>query len=437
MKTQLFILPALLFPLSAAAQDWRTEADARIEQHRKENVTLVVTENGKPAAGATVAVKMIRHEFLFGSNFFLAQHPDRQSPQQNADYTRRFEELLNFATLGFYWPYYDNNNGRPNHANTERAVAWCKEHGIRIKGHPLVWNTSDPHWIKDMSMDELFRAQMDRATDCVKQFHGTINTWDVINEVTEWQRQENQKNSPKLTELGKTMGDIELAKASFAAVRKAQPDTILLINDYITDDRYAKLIEKLTDDTGKPIYDVIGIQSHMHNGNWSNAQIKEVCERFAKFKVPLHFTELTILSTEESKDWWAQGSRNQPTPSTPAGERKQAEEVERIYTMLFSYPSVEAITWWDFSDLHAWMEAPSGLLRKDMSPKPAYDVLKKLVKEKWATNVSVQTDNEGKAALRAFRGEYQFTVTLPDGKQKTFATPLPVKKGMNQIVLGL
>ncbi|MDR0327172.1 MAG: endo-1,4-beta-xylanase [Planctomycetaceae bacterium] len=435
MKPQLFLPLFLLFPLAAVAQDWRAEADARIEQHRKENVTLSVTLDGKPVAGATVTVKMLQNEFLFGSNIFVAQHLGMQSEQETADYLRRFEELLNFATQQFYWPYYEFHDGKPLYINSERIAKWCGERGIRAKGHPLVWNTRDPEWVKDMSMDELFQAQMERVTICVEMFRHKIDTWDVINEVTEWQRPDNQKNSPKLTELGKTMGDIELAKASFATARKANPNATLLINDYITDDRYAKVIEQLADDKGKPIYDVIGIQSHMHTDIWDNARIWEVCERFAKFKVPLHFTEMTILSTDADKNWWAQ-ENNQSTPTTPEGEIKQAEHVERIYTMLFSHPSVEAITWWDFSDLHAWMNAPAGLIRKDMSPKPAYDVLKKLIKEKWATNVTLKTDGTGETTFRAFRGEYQFTVTLPDGKRHV-VEPKKVQKGANSFEIVL
>ena len=72
--------------------------------------------------------------------------------------------------------------------------------------------------------------------------------------------------------------------------------------------------------------------------------------------------------------------RGSPTPQRSAPgqsdsyehEAQQAQEVEDLYRVLFSHPSVEGITWWDFSDQGAWMKAPAGLLRKDMSPRPAY-----------------------------------------------------------------
>ena len=56
------------------------------------------------------------------------------------------------------------------------------------------------------------------------------------------------------------------------------------------------MISQLEDEGGKPLYDVIGIQSHMHGGYWGAARTWEVCERFARFGKPLHFTETTVVS---------------------------------------------------------------------------------------------------------------------------------------------
>jgi len=53
---------------------------------------------------------------------------------------------------------------------------------------------------------------------------------------------------------------------------------------------------------------------------------------------------------------------------TRAGERNQARQTLRFYRLLFSHPSVEAITWWDLHD-PSYSEL-SGLLRSDLSPKP-------------------------------------------------------------------
>ena len=86
--------------------------------------------------------------------------------------------------------------------------------------------------------------------------------------------------------------------------------------------------------------------------------------------------------------------------------------------MLFSHPSVEAITWWNLTDRHAWMQAPSGLLDKEMSPKPAYKVLKKLIREDWWTEATLTTDANGRASFRGFCGQYELDVTALGGERK-------------------
>jgi len=431
MKLTHYTLGLLLLFLTATTvfADWKDEAVGRIEKHRKEDVTIRVTVAGQPVSGAAVSWKMVEHEFLFGCNIFKW---DRcRSPDENELYNRRFSELFNFATLGFYWWAYEPRMGEPGYDYSTQVAAWCKDTGIRTKGHPLAWNFVDPRWAGNLDDAALYQRQMDRIRDCTNHFAGQIDTWDVINEVVGWDRGECQENAPRMTALMKEHDPVEFAKTCFEIARKGNPSAKLLINDYMTDQSYVALIEKLVDSDGKPLYDIIGVQSHMHGGTWSNEQLWDTCERFAKFNVPIHFTELTVLSGSQAFDW---GSR-EPLSSTPEGEEKQQAEVERIYTMLFSHPAVEAITWWDLSDQGAWMQVPAGLIRSDLTPKPAYDTLKKLVRETWATNETLKTDTAGKAALRAFRGTYQVEIILPDGKKESF--PVTIGKSKNALEFDL
>jgi hypothetical protein len=84
--------------------------------------------------------------------------------------------------------------------------------------------------------------------------------------------------------------------------------------------------------------------------------------------------------------------------------------VEKFYTMLFSHPSVQAITWWDLSDYGAWQGAPAGLLRQDMSKKPAYDRLLDLIRNKWWSRGDTYTGDDGIAVVRGFFGTYKIIV---------------------------
>ncbi len=382
-------------------------AEARIEKHRKADATITVVDTaGRPVPGAKVIVEQTRHAFLFGCNIFKwGKLPDEKT---EAAYRKHYADLLNFATLPFYWPMYEGEQGKPNHEYTGQLARWCKERGIATKGHPLAWNFSDPSWLPD-DLDEIRRLQMARIDDCVSHFAGLIDRWDVVNEATHFDREEFAKRrAPKHTAMWAKAGRMEFTRECFVHARKSGPGATLLINDYRTDPAYERVIEKLVDDNGRRMYDVIGIQSHMHGGAWPNRKIWDVCEQYARFGVPLHFTEATIVS----------GPRvcGGPWLTTAEGEARQAREVVRFYTMLFSHPAVEAITWWDFSDYHAWQRAPAGLIGKDMTPKPAYRELMKRIKGQWWTSLVLETDDEGTAKFRGFLGDYRVTVTARGGK---------------------
>ncbi len=376
-------------------------AEARIGKYRTTMITVRVTHAGKPVGGARVEIEQVRHAFLFGANIFKWWMEDEKLREA---YRERFAELLNYATLPFYWPYYERQRGRTRAREIRQCAQWCNEHGITTKGHPLVWNYSAPAWLP-RDTEEIVRLSDRRVRRCVRQFAGLIDIFDVVNEATDPWRFDNP-----ITDAWRKVGQIAFAVRAFKIARAANPNATLLINDYRTDAAYERVIEQLVDERGKPLYDVIGIQSHMHGGVWPVEKQWEVCERFARFGVPLHFTETTIVSGPKTKSGWR---------TTPEGEERQAEETARFYTVLFSHPAVQAITWWDFSDYRAWQGAPAGFLRKDMSPKPVYFRLMELIKGKWWTRASGKTKGDGTLRRRVFYGEHRVHITAPDGTKRT------------------
>jgi GH35 family endo-1,4-beta-xylanase len=170
----------------------------------------------------------------------------------------------------------------------------------------------------------------------------------------------------------------------------------------------------------------IGIQSHMHKGTWPIERVWQVCETYARFRLPLHFTEATLLSgrlkAADDNDWHR---RQTDWISTPEGEQRQWEEGRRFYTTLFSHPAVEAVTWWDFSDRQAWQGAPAGLLRNDMSPKPLAEWLRESFGERWTTRATVTTDEAGTAAFRGFFGVYTLRAVTGNGCSLAGSCVLP------------
>ena len=79
---------------------WRSQANARINQHRKSDLTVrVIKPNGQPVRNARVHVSQIKHDFKFGS---YIGHDFLNRGQKNDDWKRlqsAFFELYNFATV--------------------------------------------------------------------------------------------------------------------------------------------------------------------------------------------------------------------------------------------------------------------------------------------------------------------------------------------------
>jgi GH35 family endo-1,4-beta-xylanase len=282
--------------------------------------------------------------------------------------------------------------------------------------------SNDISWTFPLSNQEFFNLQLARNERETRQYKGRIDTWIVSNEDVYTQHLPSASN--RVTSMKTQMGFATYAKALFAAARKGNPDAILMQNENVAGEWYSEYLDQLADNKGQYIFDAIGIQAHFHHsiGPWTNSKLETFFRKYADYGKPIYFTEISILSTADNC-----GTCDN-IPTSPLGESYQRDEVVRFYTMVFSEPSVAAAIWWDFTDLYSWGGAPSGLLRKDMTPKPAYTALKKLIKEDWATNETLETDENGEVHLRAFRGKYQFTVTAPNGVKlcPLFGT---VKKG--------
>jgi GH35 family endo-1,4-beta-xylanase len=120
-----------------------SQADAHIQKYRTGDAQLrLVTPDGKALKkGARVTIEQTRHSFLFGCNIFMLGKC--QTDAENAAYGKEFSDLLNYATMPFYWSDYEREAGHPNYESTERMAAWCRAHHITMKGHPLAWNYTD------------------------------------------------------------------------------------------------------------------------------------------------------------------------------------------------------------------------------------------------------------------------------------------------------
>lgn len=320
------------------------KATKAIERGRKVGSKVCITDDdGRPVTRARISVELVRHEFLFGGNIFMF---DRfGTAHENDLYKNRFREIFNYATTGFYWRWYEPEPGKPNYAYTDKVVDWCVQNHIRLKGHPLLWacDAGTPPWSKELPPEPI---QKQRVSDIMSRYDGRIGYWEVVNEPAH--------------ESGLTID------APYRWAREASPGSHLIVNDYYVmangcPSFFTLLRHSLSN--GVP-FDGIGIQAHEpQNMRFPLDRVWNVLDQYATLGKPIHITEfcptssgLQITGSRVNEKW---------------DEASQADYAVKFYTVCFAHPAVTAITWWDLCDVGSWREG-GGLLRKDLTPKPAY-----------------------------------------------------------------
>lgn len=367
-----------------------------------ECLVKVIDKNGNPVSDKDLVLNQKSHEFLFGCGAFdFLNFPGMQP---NGDRRDKWLALMNYGTLPFYWGRYEPEEGHPNYEMLKDAADRLVANNVTLKGHPLCWHTVCADWLLKYSDEVIMDKQLARINRDVTAFKGTIDIWDVINEVVIMPIFDKYDNA--VTRICNKYGRVTLVKEVFAAARAANPDGTFLINDFNTSPQYEKLLEELLD-AGVEI-SAIGIQSHQHQGYWGEAKLRDVLKRFSRFGLPIHFTENTLISgeimpayIEDLNDWQVD-----EWPTTEEGELRQEKEWEEMYRILFADPNIKAITGWDFAD-GAWLNAPSGLITKDNRCKPVYNKLLSLVKGEWWTKDEViHTNSDGIVNIKGTKGTY-------------------------------
>jgi len=358
--------------------EWHRKADARIR---------ILDATGKPVTGVTVSIKQTSHEFLFGCNIYAFER--YKTAAQNAAYKQRFEELFNYATVGFYWRWYESERGKPQYDYTDQVVHWCREREIQMKGHPLLWGNQSgtPPWSDGQPSPEI---QRQRVVDIMQRYQGRITFWEVVNEPS---------HLPELK-----------IDQPYRWAREADPEAYLIVNDYhVLADGCPGFYDLLKGATQNGVpFDGIGIQAHEpRTMRFPLDRVQEILDQYASFGKELHITEYTPTS----------GGKN-ITDSHREGiwdEEAQADYAVKFYRVCFAHPAMRAITWWDLSDQRSWLSG-GGMLRADMTPKPVYEDLKRLIHDEWNTRLTAKTDADGRLSFRGFRGEYRMMIDSPGGK---------------------
>ncbi|GAA4829962.1 endo-1,4-beta-xylanase [Luteimicrobium xylanilyticum] len=390
-------------------------SDARFAHRVGTTRVRVLDPEGRPRPGELVTVAQEAHAFGFGCTGADLMHLagvggelDAAGPADEsaaATVVAQWLGLFDTATLPFYWARFEPVEGEPDTDRMLRAARWFVERGVTVKGHPLVWHTLAPRWLLGRPDAEVEDAIRRRITRDVTRFAGLVDLWDAINEVVILPAFTQEDNA--VTRLAQRRGRVGMVELAFDTARDANPDARLVLNDFDLSADYERLVEDCLE-AGVRI-DALGLQTHMHQGFRGADAIQDILDRFARFGLPLQLTETSLVSgalmppeivdlNDYQVDDW---------PSTPEGEARQAEEVVAHYETAFAHPAVESLTYWGMTDATAWLGAPSGLVRRDGTPKPAYDALRGLVRGQWwVPPTTVRTDDDGAVVVRGFAGRY-------------------------------
>ena len=407
------------FKLREAETDARVKAG--IEENRKSPMFVSFTgPDGKPCGNVHVEVRQKSHAFKYGADLFMLDEiPDDAG--KNEDYKSLFADVFNLATCPFYWRDLEPEEGKPRYAadspkvyrrpSPDLCVGWCEAHGIEPKAHCLNYASFHPAWAKGSVFREKTLLEK-RFRELAGRYAARIPMWEVTNETFwgSWMQESNFYREPDFVEW------------SFKAAERHFPANHLVINEasHIWEDtwnlrsrgRYYMQIERALLKGAR--IDSVGMQFHMfYKAEDAVASTRpfydplclfDVMDTYAALGLPLQITEITIPAYSDD----------------PGDEEVQAEILRNLYRIWFSHRAMEAIIYWNLPDGYAWGAEPGdmaagenayhgGLCRFDMTPKPAYRVVKDLFEKEWRT--SFVKDVEGCLSFRGFNGTYELVAT--------------------------
>lgn len=269
--------------------------------------------------------------------------------------------------------------------DADSIAAFAKRNNLKLRGHTLCWHNQVGRWFfvdsagKNVSRELLLQRLRDHIHTVVKRYKGIIYVWDVVNEAISDKKDEYLRPSLWL----QIIGEDYIAKA-FEYAHEADPTALLFYNDYnvinpVKREKIHKLVKGLMN-KGIPIHGV-GIQGHWSIYEPSEQTLIETLEKFRDLGLKVHVTELDISVYPKEHSRRERKPEDADDKFTEEQDKKQAEMYEMIFRVFRKYKDVvSAVTFWNISDRHSWLDnfpVPGRkdyplLFDKDLKPKNAY-----------------------------------------------------------------
>ncbi len=391
-----------------------------IDEHRKGPFVLKITDaEGAPLAGVRVKAKLKKHEFKFGCVPFMLD--GYQEDAKNALYRRAFTDVFNYAIMPLYWDTLEPIEGQPRFTEDaphihrrpqlDKVQTFCRENGMRMKGHCLMYNSFNPDWMP--REHRALKLAVDRRTRALAERYGDdMEDLDVINEMFTVYKlaygDGTTRNYP-ITD------DRDHAAWCFRTAQKYFSNSNLYWNEgcietfgtgggqYCGDKSVYYLMLKRHIAEGVPIGG-IGMQFHayfdkewMPQALFNPVRMFDVFETYEEFGLPIQISEVSLPTWEGGEEL----------------EGVQAALLRRMYRLWFGRRRMDAIVWWNLADGTAYgteNKFHAGLLHEDLSPKQSYTALVDLIQNEWTTEVDMQTGEDGTVLFSGFYGDYDVQV---------------------------
>jgi endo-1,4-beta-xylanase len=287
-----------------------------------------------------------------------------QQPEYASVVAREFNQLQpeNETKMRFVHPARD----RFDFSGGDAIAAFAAAHGMKMRGHVLVWHEAVPDWVTKggFTPDQLRDILRQHITTEVSHFAGKVYAWDVVNEAVE---KDGSMRHSVWSDIPDYIAD------AFRTAHAADPAALLFYNDYDTEGRNAKsdavyaLAQKLLHD-GVPINGV-GFQCHLTRKGISKQDFMANLARFTALGLQVQITELDVRVPLDNG------------APKPEDLERQARVYADVAGACVATPHCTAIQTWGFTDRYSWVpyvfKGTGAALPfdADYRPKPAYTAL--------------------------------------------------------------
>jgi endo-1,4-beta-xylanase len=265
-------------------------------------------------------------------------------------------------------------------SQADRIVDFAMLHGMKVRGHTLVWHRQNPKWLTDgrFASPELASILEQHIKTVAGHYRGKIFAWDVVNEAFDELHPGTLRSTIWRDQPGIGLGNgAEYIERCFRWAHEADPKALLFYNDAEAEEINPKsdAIYAMVQDfrrRGVPI-DGVGFQLHIPNLHVNIASISANMKRFTALGVQIHITELDVALPVD-----ANGNARVKDLET------QADIYRKIAVVCLAHPGCTAIQTWGFTDKYSWIGSHSKhtqgaalLFDDDYRMKAAYEVLRK------------------------------------------------------------